>query len=69
MHGCSWRGVLRRGDAGSFRPLRHVYGDANHDTHEHANTDEYPDTHQHADRDDYTDSDDDAHVNQNLDTD
>jgi hypothetical protein len=54
--------VCRRGDAGSFRPLRHVHVDANHDSHEHANPDEHPDTDQHADLDDHTDANDDAHT-------
>ena len=61
MHGCFWRGVFRRGDAGRFRPLCHVYADANHNSHEHANPDEHTDTNQYADRDDYTNVNDHAH--------
>lgn len=61
MHGCFGRDVLRGGDAGGFRPLCHVYGDANHDSHEYANPDQYTDTDQDADCDDYTDINDHAH--------
>jgi hypothetical protein len=61
MHACSWRSVFRRGDAGSFRPLCYIYGDANHNADEHAIADEHTDTDQHADGDDYTDINDNAH--------
>ena len=62
MHGCFWRGMCRRGNAGSFRPLCHVYGDADHNAHEHADADEHTNADQHADRDDYTDANDHAHT-------
>ena len=56
MHDCLCRSVR------SVRRLRHVYGNANHDSDQYANADEHADTHQHPDGDDYTDVNEHAYV-------